>query len=111
MCAWAFAKVAMRDAQLLNRFADEALRKYTELNGQNVPPGRRSAAYLHIVDFRGISYMLHIVNILYSYIIFVLYIPFDITYIYICRMRYVLEISRGRTWCGPWPRSVSTTSP
>ena len=37
MCAWAFAKVALRDAQLLNRFADEALRKYAELNGQNVP--------------------------------------------------------------------------
>ncbi len=36
MCAWAFAKVAVRDAQLLRLFADEALVKYAELNGQNL---------------------------------------------------------------------------
>ncbi|CAK9033070.1 Catechol O-methyltransferase [Durusdinium trenchii] len=36
MCAWAFAKVSMRDARLLHLFADEALEKYAELNGQNL---------------------------------------------------------------------------
>ena len=29
-------QVAMRDAQLLHLFADEALEKYSELNGQNL---------------------------------------------------------------------------
>eukprot|EP00931_Biecheleriopsis_adriatica_P085933 TRINITY_DN6069_c0_g1_i3.p1 TRINITY_DN6069_c0_g1~~TRINITY_DN6069_c0_g1_i3.p1 ORF type:complete len:984 (+),score=175.51 TRINITY_DN6069_c0_g1_i3:75-2954(+) len=36
MCAWAFAKVAARDGPLLRLFADEAMEKYAELNGQNV---------------------------------------------------------------------------
>ncbi|CAE8704030.1 unnamed protein product, partial [Polarella glacialis] len=36
MCAWAYAKVAARDGPLLRLFADEAMHKYSELNGQNL---------------------------------------------------------------------------
>ena len=36
MVARGTLQVAMRDTQLLHLFADEALEKYTELNGQNL---------------------------------------------------------------------------
>lgn len=35
-------QVAMRDAQLLHLFADEALEKYSELNGQNLILGSKT---------------------------------------------------------------------
>lgn len=36
MCAWAFAKISSRDAPLLCLFADVAVSRYGELNGQNI---------------------------------------------------------------------------
>lgn len=55
-------QVAMRDAQLLHLFADEALEKYSELNGQNLILGSYQLAgvfelYIWIEDPRGVFFV------------------------------------------------------